>query len=119
MKLVSEFQSTYDANKASALLERNGIASFVSSKRSIRIPMYRGGASAVGLWAVLDEQRRDAQLLLQNPNHKVARRLSRSEIIRIRNSVHDPNMNGLLRFLFGLLGIVALIALAVFSVTRN
>lgn len=119
MKLVTNFSSTYDAERASSLLEENGIATFVSSKRSIRIPLSRGGASAVGLWAVLDTQLWDAQQLLKNPNHKVEQKLSAAEINRLRQSVHSSDMSSLLKFLFTLLGLVALFAVVVFAVIQT
>ncbi len=119
MKLVSDFTSLVDAEIASHALEAKGIATFVSSRRSVLVSMSRGGASAASLWVVLDEQLHDAQQLLVNPGHEVQLQLSREEIEEISSSMHSNDMSGALRFLFRLAGVVAVFALVVYFVTKT
>jgi len=118
MKLVSNFVFSDDAEQASELLENNGIATFISSKRSTQIPMSRGGASSVGLWVVVDDQQWDAQKLLEDPNHEVERKLSETELIQVRQAVRSRDKVVVLRVLFTMLGIALIFAIVVFVFTR-
>lgn len=113
MKLVSKFTAAFEAEEASKLLEENGIATFVSSKKSNQLGGIFTGAFHVGLWVVLDDQYVDAQRLLLDPNHKVSNKLSRTEITKLRQSVHTTDMSGVLRILFQLLIVAALFAFGV------
>lgn len=61
-------------------LRNKGILTFVSSQRSIRIPMAHGGASSVGVWAVLPNQYGDAFNYLKNKKHKIMYPLSKEEM---------------------------------------
>lgn len=119
MKLVTDFSSPVDAEIASHSLEAKGIATFVSSKRSALFPMSRGGASAAGLWVVLDDQLRDAQNLLINPDHEVTFKLSQAELEEIKSSIDSNDMSGAVNILFRLLGVVAAFALVVYFVTNS
>lgn len=113
MKLVSKFISVVEAESASELLEANGIATFISSKRSNRLGGVFTGAMYVGLWVLLDNQYRDAQSLLHDPGHKVQNKLSRTEIIQLRQSVRSADMTDILKVLFQMLAIVALLAVVI------
>ena len=113
MKLVSKFSSAVDAEQASDLLEANGIAAYISFKRSNRLGTYFTGAFHVGLWVVLDRHLQDAKRLLSDPDHKVAEPLSELELIEIKSSVHSGDMSQILRFLFQLLMWAALLAAVV------
>ena len=119
MKLVTTYSSVDEAEEASRFLEENGIAAFVSSKRSLSLGRVFAGAFEVGLWAVLDEQAPDAAQLLRDPNHKVARKLSRTEIIEIRKSVRSGDMSIVLKVLFQLLLIVSIFVFIVLAITRS
>lgn len=113
MKLITKFSSREDAEQASQLLEKNGVAAFISSKRSHQIGGFFTGAFHVGLWAILDEQYQDARQLLLDPNHRVEGMLTQSEIIEIRSSVRSGDMSQLLKLLLQLLLFAALFALVV------
>lgn len=118
MKLITKFSSRDDADEASRLLETNGVATFISSKRSHRIGGLFTGAFHVGLWVILDEQYQDAQRLLSDPNHRVERKLTQSEISEIRSSVRSGDMSQVLKLLFQLLMMAALFALVVGILVR-
>lgn len=111
--------SIHDAEEVSRLLVRKGVATFISGKRSFRIPIGSGGAPAVGLWVVLDDQYRDAKLILSNPSYEPSKKLTTSEIAAIRSQVKNPDQSVVLRFLFSLLGIVLAASLAIFWLTRG
>ena len=113
MKLLAQYSSSFDAEEPSHLLEDNGIATFVSSKRSNKLGDIFTGAFTVGLWVVLDEQYQDACQLLVDPTHKVSNKLSVSEMMQIKSSVHTRDMGPVISLLFKLLAFAILFALGV------
>ncbi len=119
MKLVTRFKSEFEAEKASELLEQNGFATFVSNKRSVHLPMNRGGASHTALWVVVEAQLHDARSLLNDENHEVTNKLSVSELAEIKIGISNPDMTVALGFLFKALGIIAVVAIMVYYVTTG
>lgn len=119
MKLVTRFKSDFEATEASELLEENGIATFVSNKNSVHLPMSRGGASHAALWVVVETQLHDARCLLNDKDHIVKNRLSASELAEIKTAISNPDMNDALGFLVKVLGIVTVVAILIYYVTRG
>ena len=113
MKLLTKFPSALEAEKASELHEDKGVATFISSKRSNALGGYFTGVFHVGLWVVIDCQYADARQLLLDPNHEVAKKLSRAEIAQFKRSVNAADMSGVLKVLFQLLMFAVLFALVV------
>ena len=93
MKLVTEYETESEADIASMRLEQKGIATFVSSRRTMNIPLGAIGMPTVGLWVVLDDQFDDANALLFDPDHEVAHALSFDEIQKIKEGIegHDQS----------------------------
>ncbi len=95
------------------MLEDNGIATFLSGRHTNRLHGIFAGAFQVGLWVILDEQLDDALRLLEDPDHEVSRKLSRAEIISIREDVNSSDMTSVLRPLIQLLVVAAIVAAGV------
>ena len=118
MKLVTEYLTAGEAELAASTLEAAGIATYVSNSDSARLPIASSFAGGVGLWVVVDDQLRDAQRLLEDPNHEVESKLTEAQQREIHESVNDVGMRGALGLLFQLLGATVLLAIIVFVITR-
>ena len=118
MKLLKTYSLVGDAEERCRFLETNGIAAFVSSKRSIRLGRIFTGAFQAGLWVVLDDQYLDAVQLLDNPQHQVARRLSQTEIAEIRQSIDTGDKTVVLNVLAQFLVAAVLFFVIVLVITR-
>ena len=119
MKLVTRFNTAFEAEEASDLLEQNGIATFVSNKNSVHLPMIRGGASHAALWVIVESQLHDALCLLEDNDHKVEHKLSNSEMIEIKSALANPDTSIALGFLVKVLGIVTVLAIVVYYLTNT
>lgn len=106
MQLITQFDSWAEADRAALELERRGVATYVSNRNSSNVTFWN---SAVGLWAIVDEQLADAERMLSDPDHEPSLYLSPDDIDEIKASVTKPNMDFVLTFLLKALGIVALI----------
>ncbi len=91
MKHLREYSELMDAESLSAKLRNKGIMTFVSSPNSIRIPMRHGGASSVGVWAVLPNQYDDAFHYLKNKNHEIRHPLSEEEMEEFEKQNKENN----------------------------
>lgn len=109
MKLVTQFSSLADAESASILLERSGIATFISSRRSVFVR----GILRVGLWVLLDRQLDDAVMLLENPEHAVTEPLSDAELNHLKSSIHANGLAPVFRHLLPLIVCLAVFVLSV------
>jgi len=112
LKLISRFDIAEEAEDASQFLESRGVATFVSSKRSHRLGRLFTGALHVGLWVLLDDQAWDAERLLRDPEHKVSNPLSQSALMELKAGVESKDHTYTLNVLFGVLGILLALALA-------
>ena len=118
MKLVTEFLTAGEADLAASTLEKAGIATYVSNSDSARLPVASSYAGGVGVWVVVDEQLRDAQQLLENPDHEVQVELTDEQRREIHKLASDTSMQGGLGLLFQLLAATILLVFLVFIVTR-
>ena len=85
MKLLEQYQSSYDAERVAMDLRRNGILAQVSDKYS-NTHSFASGSFKVGLWVVLDEQYEDALGLLANADYTVLNPLSEAEMLAIEGA---------------------------------
>lgn len=92
MRILSQYQTAYEADDVACMLEDRGIAAFVSGRYEEWAGSFFRGPAAAALWVVLDEQYDDATRLLADPDHEVEIALSISEIQSLKLSIdrsHD------------------------------
>ena len=94
MKLLTEYESSAEADTASHRLEIKGIATYVSSRHHMGFPEGSVGPPGTGLWVVLDDQYEDAMALLFDPDHSVRNALLPEEIQSIKKDIHSGDMSG-------------------------
>lgn len=117
MKLLTEYETTAEADTASHRLEGKGIATYVSSRHTLGFPSGSIGPPGVGLWVVLDAQYEDAMASLLDPEHPVANPLSIEEILSIREDIQTGDMSTVFEVLAWLSGVLLLFVAIVYLVT--
>lgn len=85
MKLLEQYQSTYDAERVALELRRKGILAQVSDKFA-NPHSFASGAFKVGLWVIVDEQFDDAFSVLNDQDYEVQNPLTEVEMIAIEQA---------------------------------
>ena len=120
MKLIQEFYSEVDAEKARDKLRKRGILTYISSKGSNNLSSIYTGAFKVGLWAVLDNQYHDACKILTKKQCKVRYPLSEDQMveIEINNKKEAPSiiLRALLKFL---VFVIVVVGTTIFLIYRG
>ena len=83
MKLVTQFHDSDDAERVSKRLRNAGVMTVITGKELRLLNSSKTGTRRLGLWVVFDDQHADAMILLDNPNHKPARKIPLSEMVRL------------------------------------
>ena len=117
MKLLTEYETTSEADSASLRLELKGIATFVSSRNTLGFPPGTIGPPGIGLWVVVDDQYEDAMALLLDPDHTVSNALTPEEIETIRNGIRGGDMSSVFEVLAWMSGVLLLFVGIVYLVT--
>ena len=116
MKLLTEYESSAEADTASHRLETKGIATCVSSRHHMGFPEGSIGPPGIGLWVVLDDQYQDAMALLLDPNHSVSNALLPEEIQSIKKDIHSGDMSGAFKLLAWMCGWLLLFVAVVYLI---
>ena len=117
MKLLTEYESSSEADNASLRLETKGIATYVSNRHAGEFTFGMGGPIGVGLWVVLDNQYEDAMALLINPDHSVTNALSPGEIEIIRKDIHSADGSRTFETIAWMCGWLLLFVVVVYLIT--
>jgi len=87
MRILSQYETLYDADSVSEMLKVRGIATYISGKHEEWAGSFSNGPAGAALWVVLDEQYEDAMQLLNDPDHKVKTALSAGDIRSLESSM--------------------------------
>ena len=94
MKLLREFDSTFEATELSEKLENKGILTHVSSTHSHSLSRSATGEVKCGLWIVLNNQYNDAKKIIDGESEHVTNPLTQQQIIELKRQTKlmAPNL---------------------------
>lgn len=113
MKLLGTYSSVIEANRVAGFLREQGILCKVSDVNTYNYWAITG-VTDVRVWVVLDHQWEDAQALMADDEH-VPRNALPSEDIAFLESSQPQHYQQIMYACFGLLGLVVLLLIALFS----
>ena len=93
MNLLSQLSDINEAELLSERLREAGIITHLSGVSSHMLSASRTGALKIGVWVVLDKQFKDAEILMDNPNHTPAFLLSSDEMKELELKAYENGIN--------------------------
>ncbi len=93
MNLLSQLSNINEAEQLSERLREAGIVTHLSGVSSHMLSASRTGTLKIGVWVVLDKQFKDAEILMDNPNHTPAFPLSVDEMKELESNTYENGIN--------------------------